>query len=259
MKNECVYKEMMINTAMIEIPRETYQRPLSPEKVKKIVKEFDERIANEPKISCRDGHYYVFDGQHTIAARKARNNEKDLNIKCKVYYDLTEKEEAILFARQTGASTKLGAGDRIRALIYGGDPTATAFQKATEELGLRLDYDQDRGKKRLACVGTAFNEFQKVGKETYMEALRIILEAWEGDPESLRRENLVGISRFLDLYKGEYDRKRLVSRLRRADALTIYREGRAVGVNLAGYKKYLYQVLLIYNGSSNKHALDIKF
>lgn len=33
MKNECVYKEMMINTAMIEIPRETYQRPLSPEKV----------------------------------------------------------------------------------------------------------------------------------------------------------------------------------------------------------------------------------
>ena len=65
--------------------------------------------------------------------------------------------------------------------------------------------------------------------------------------------------RFIVLYHGEYDSRRLISRLHRADPLTIYREGRAMGVNMAGYKKYLYQVYCIYNGSSKKKVLPMKF
>ena len=81
----------------------------------------DERIANEPKVSCRDGRYYVFDGQHTIAARKLLNGGRDLPIRCKVFYGLTESDEALLFAQQTGASASLTAGAKFRALVYGGD------------------------------------------------------------------------------------------------------------------------------------------
>ena len=73
--NDFTYKVMDLNTAQLEIPRETYQRELSPDRVRRIVKAFDERIANEPKVSYRGGHYYVFDGQHTIAARKLRNDK----------------------------------------------------------------------------------------------------------------------------------------------------------------------------------------
>ena len=68
-----------------------YQREFDERKVKRIVDNFDERIANEPKLSFRNGNYYVFDGQHTIAARKSRNKEKDLNIVCKVFYDMSEE------------------------------------------------------------------------------------------------------------------------------------------------------------------------
>ena len=63
---ERTYREMTINSSQLIIPRETYQRELNPERVRKIVKEFDERVANEPKVSCRNGKYYVFDGQHTL-------------------------------------------------------------------------------------------------------------------------------------------------------------------------------------------------
>ena len=49
--NEFTYKVMDLNTAQLEIPRETYQRELSPDRVRRIVKAFDERIANEPKVS----------------------------------------------------------------------------------------------------------------------------------------------------------------------------------------------------------------
>ena len=64
---------------------------------------------------------------------------------------------------------------------------------------------------------------------------------------------------FIELYHDEYDPRRLVTRLHKTDPLTIYREGRAMGVNMAGYKKYLYQVFCIYNGSSKKNVLPMKF
>ena len=96
------YKEMTLSTAQIEVPRETYQRKFNARRALKIAADFDERIANEPKFSYRDGKFYVFDGQHTIAARKLLNNGEDLPVKCKVYFDMTEQDEALLFAQQTG-------------------------------------------------------------------------------------------------------------------------------------------------------------
>ena len=57
-----------------------------------------------------------------------------------------------------------------------------------------------------------------------------------GDPESLRAETVQSVIRFIELYHDEY-----------------------MGVNMAGYKKYLYQVYCIYNGSSKKKVLPMKF
>ena len=136
---------------------------------------------------------------------------------------------------------------------------AIAFMKATESTGLALDYELKRGKKKLACVSTAFTQFKKLGAERYKEALEILVTAWGGDMESLRGETVQGICRFVDLYYGEFDPHRLVLRLRRVDPLTIYREGKAMGVNMPASQKYLYQVFRIYNGSSKVHSLPLKF
>ena len=89
---------------------------------KKMSAEFTELIANPPKVSYRDGHYFVFDGQHTIVTRRAMNGGQDLPIICKVYEGLTEEEEAMLFSRQTGVSTPLTAGAELRAALVGKDP-----------------------------------------------------------------------------------------------------------------------------------------
>ena len=62
------YKEMYIRSNELEIPRRAYQRSLNVARVRQIAKHFDERIANEPKVSLRNGHYYVFDGQHTAVS-----------------------------------------------------------------------------------------------------------------------------------------------------------------------------------------------
>ncbi len=252
------YKELTISSDQLLIPRTTYQRELNDKRVHRIAAEFDERIANEPKVSCRDGRYYVFDGQHTISARKLLNGGKDLPIRCKVFYGLTQEEEALLFAQQTGASAKLTAGARFRALVCGGDEDALAFLNATEDAGFCVDYQQTRGVQRLACISTAFRLYRRVGDEFYREAMGVLTDAWKGDPDSLRAETVRGVVEFVDLYHGEYKRRRLVTQLHLAAPIVIFREGRAM-TNLPGYKRYLYQVYRIYNGSSARSALPMKF
>ena len=131
------YEEKVLNSAYLEIPAE-YQRELSIPNIERMSAEFTEWIANPPKVSYRDGHYYVFDGQHTLMTRKAMNGGADLPIICKVYYGLTQEEEAILFSRQTGVSAPLTAGAKLRAALFGKDAEAIAFLNATESTGLQL-------------------------------------------------------------------------------------------------------------------------
>ena len=121
-KKEFAYKEMTLPSTVLEVPRESYQRNFNDKRAQKIAKEFDERIANEPKVSFRDGRYFVFDGQHTIAARKLLNGGEDLPIKCKVYFDMSEQDEALLFAQQTGVSAPLSDGGKLREEEFGDAP-----------------------------------------------------------------------------------------------------------------------------------------
>lgn len=184
---QTLYKLMEVNSHDLEIP-EAYQRRLNTNRVARIVAGFDERIANEPKVSFRDGRYFVFNGQHTVSARKKMNNNTDLPILCKVYYGMTELDEALLFALQTGDSADLTPSAKLRANLYGQDEASTAFYEATEEAGLHIGLERGRGERRIVCINTAFAEFKRVDAELYKEALAILLDAWNGEGASLRAE-----------------------------------------------------------------------
>ena len=115
--NQYNYRQMKIPASQLVIPRETYQRPFTSNRAKEIAANFDERIANEPKVSYRDGKYFVFDGQHTVAARVMLNGGNDLLITCKVYYGMTEKEEAV-FKQMQERQFRVTTGDEfISSLI----------------------------------------------------------------------------------------------------------------------------------------------
>jgi hypothetical protein len=258
MTQEKLYEEKFISSAKLVIPRDLYQRSLNNKRVREIAAEFDECIANEPKVSARNGNFYVFDGQHTIAARKMLNGGQDLPVLCKVYSNLSAEDEAILFAQQTGFAAKLYPGAKVRALVFAGDPDAIAFVEATESAGLTLSYNQSRGRNRIGCVATAFAEFQSVGEKIYTEALRVIAAAWDGHKDSLRAETVQGVTEFIKLYHDEYNPKRLVSRCHRYDPMYICRSVKAAGDSLPAPQKYIFEVWKIYNGSSKTSALPLK-
>jgi hypothetical protein len=123
---ECKFAYRMVNSALL-IPCIEYQRMLRMEKVSQIAENFSEYIANEPKVSYRDGRFYVFDGQNTVEARRTCNGGKDVTIRCKVFYGLTKEDEATLFAIQTGNATCLTAGERLRANLVAENPDALYF------------------------------------------------------------------------------------------------------------------------------------
>lgn len=122
------YEMITLDTSVLIIPRDTYQRPLQSDEVKEIIAQFSPYLLNEPKVSFRNGKYYVFDGQHTIISLLEMNEGKHIAIRCKVYYGMTEQEEAKLFSMQTGAGRKLSPADKIRAELHAQDMETMNFR-----------------------------------------------------------------------------------------------------------------------------------
>ena len=217
-------------------------------------------VANEPKVSFRNGQFIVTDGQHTIEGRILRNGGKDLPILCKVYTGMTVEQEALLFAEQNGFSAPLTAGIKLRAKVVGGDAISKAFLAATNRVGLSLNYDsQQLTDYRIGCVGTALKLYNQMGEKIYCEALRLIVAAWGGKPDSFRASVLRGMMHFVELYHGEFSEERLVRALRSIHPVDIYRIGQDDPAKLRGWKKYVFPIYTAYNGKCRKDALPMKF
>lgn len=254
---QTLYKLMDITSDHLVIDRNLYQRKKHDDKIAQIVASWDERIANEPKVSFRNGTFHVFDGQHTILARETMNDHNPVMILCKVYYGLSEKDEALLFAKQTGISSKPSSGERLRANLYGEDDEAVDFCKATEEAGLSVDVKGTRHKRHIACVSTALNAYRNLGRDLYVEALRIIVDAWKGKADSVRYEIVKAVTEFVKFYNGQYDKDVLIYALRskkpiniRNKIITDYENPKNI--------KYANQILLAYNAKSDKPLPELK-
>ena len=252
-----LYVLQEINSKNLKILGEDYQRELNESRVARIVSSFNEMVANEPKVSYRNGMYYVFDGQHTIAARKLLNGNEDIPILCKVYQGLTEQDEAFLFATQNGEEAKPTPGERMRAWLFGGSKDAIAFRNATESTGITLELSDIPCRYHLVCINTALNMYKRIGEKMYKEALGVIVDAWDGDVESLKTEILIAICRFIWIYHDDYDRERLVWRLK-SEHPKLIRQAIISDFELAGFKRHVNQIYKIYNGSG-KPIIEKRF
>ena len=180
---ECKFAYQMVNSALL-IPCAEYQRVLHVEKVAHIAENFSEYVANEPKVSFRDGRFYIFDGQNTVEARRTCNGGMELPIRCKVFYGLTKEDEATLFAIRTGNATCLTADERLRANLVAENPDALYFVGITSNAGVEFAYDGIRAPWKIYCIETAYELYKQYGCERYVEMLRIINEAWKGNVDS---------------------------------------------------------------------------
>ena len=204
---ECNFEVRYVDSVLLN-PCAEYQRLLRMGKVARIAANFSEYIANEPKVSYRDGRYFVFDGQNTIETRKTCNGGRDLPIRCKVFYGLSKEHEALLFAVQTGISSELTAGEQLRAKLVAHEENACDFVSVTEDIGVRFALDGIRAPWKIYCIRSAYYIYKSYGAALYREMLSILVDAWDGDSDSFLSGILHGMARFLALYQGEYSRER---------------------------------------------------
>ena len=102
-------------------------------------------------------------------------------------------------------------------------------------------------------------EIYQLGEEIYCEALRHIVEAWEGKPDSFRAAVLRGVMYFVQLYHGQYSEERLVRALSGVHPMELYRVSRDNPAKLPGWRRYVYPIYTTYNGKCRKDALPMKF
>mgnify|MGYP000778984118 FL=1 len=140
------------------------------------------------------------------------------------------------------------------------DALSMAFLAATNRVGLDFNYDSlQLSDYRISCVGTALKLYNQMGEKIYCEALRLIVDAWEGKPDSFRAAVLKGVMYFVEVYHGEFNEERLIRALRSVHPMEIYRTGMDNPAKLPGWKKYVFPIYAAYNGKSRKDALPMKF
>lgn len=237
-----------------------YQRPLDTGRVKKIVSNFNPNLVNPVKVSFRDGKYWIFDGQHTARALVLKNDGNNLPVYCKVHYGMTIEDEARLFAEQFGLSRAVSSSQKLLSNYIANDVNVVSFKECVESLGIRCTFKKTNGGKALICYSNAYSIFMKYGEDHLKSILRIIIEAWNANEASLRREIVSGLDVFLRTYREteKFSRDSFVSKLEKVSPIEIIRNGKLTSVG--GAKRFGREMLRIYNHNrTQKNRLEDLF
>lgn len=217
----------------------------------KIMREFNPNLVNPVKVALVDGKYYCFDGQMTMKVLKARNKGNDLCVNCMVFSGMTMNDVAEMFIDQNGTVAMVKAADKLRVLNNFGDPEAVAIVKLVEANGLEISWNGDKRKNAITAISNLISIFRDVEgmktPEKFGEIIRVLKEAYEGNPDAHVAAMLQGVAAFVKTYWGEYDHDRLVKKLREHLPQDIIRDARVD--RSSGNRKYAVMILNIYNGS----------
>ena len=235
----------------------SYQRPVRMTKVNKIVSGFNPDVVNALKVSLRDGHYYVFDGSHTLEALKKINGKESFPVECKLFTGLTYEREAELFALQNGEATRVSVTYKIRALAASHDAETTGFIEATREGGFEMTPGRTTAKPGyIIAVAKAQELYKAIGREAYVTMLQLIKEAWNGESWSVSQYMLGGMGIFIKTFGTKINAKRFVKKLRCVSCPEIQKEASKFQ-NVPAAHKYACAIVRFYNKSGGNGTLLI--
>lgn len=238
----------------------TYQRDEKKKMVKEIVRNFDYHKVNPVKVVLRnDRQYYAFDGQQTTIGLRSKFGDNYL-IPCMVYYDVpTWADEADLFegTNKKGAKCPVSTKELWKSRLARGEEKAVKIQRIAERYGLIVRANTSGSAKgQIKALNTIDKLFDAYGEDVFEEAISIVAAAWSGDPESLSAPILHGIAIFVNAFKGEYDRGRLIQKLNKKSPQVIIQAGKMSGAR--NNTKFAREILAIYNSNIRKAVLDEK-
>ena len=180
------------------VSNQNYQRGLSQSHIDKTAADFDLYQINPVKVSRRDGINYVFNGQHTIEIVAAVSGSRETPVWCMIYDDLSYEHEADIFANQQKYVKSLVPYEVFTANIEAGNNTQLMIRDLIESYGLTIGKTRAPGV--VCAVSTVEAIYTKYGYHTLSRTLRLIIGAWEGDPNSLSANMLNAVAKLVVVY-----------------------------------------------------------
>ena len=179
------------------VSNQDYQRPLSEGHIRKTVDEFDFFQINPVKVSRRNGVNFVIDGQHTTEIIATVSGSRDTPVWCMVY-EMQYVDEARTFANQQKHVKSLVPYETFKAHIEAGDPKQMMIKSIVESYGLKITSTQQLN--GVCAISTLERIYDKYGQGVMDSALRLAVETWEGESNSLSGNMLMAIARILVAY-----------------------------------------------------------
>lgn len=215
---------------------------------------FDPVAAGSLTVNKREnGDYYLIDGQHRLFT--ARQCEVD-EVRCVVYEGLTYEQEALYFERLNTARHNPTPAHRMKAQIARRYEPAVAVQEAVEDAGFHLSFTNDaKNPAALNAIRALQQMYAFGGKEIVGEVLGIVRDAWPNDPHGKEALVLKAVFMFVSKYRGDYDRDRLVGKLRGVLPQVLRQKGRQIEYTLGsgGPVLNLFRAILeLYNEAERK-------
>ena len=131
-KSSDIAKEQGVQMSIIQLPIDrlfiegAFQRDLRAQKVRNIVRDFDERKVNPVKVHAEpNGRYSILDGQHTT---EVLNMKGYRYAPCIVFEGMLDQEKARLFRTQDDNKNRMTPYDRFRQT--GRDPSQSGKREA---------------------------------------------------------------------------------------------------------------------------------
>ena len=238
------------------------QRQLNEPRVAALAKKFNPKMLGLVTASKRpDGRSYILDGQHRIAAARAKQYTG--YVATRLYENLTIAEEAQLFL-DLNDTRKVNALDKFNVRATMGDPSAVALKGALERVGLRASGQHTGGMfAAIVSLERVYSGFMSKGGEPRLDlveaVLQILTRAYGPKERVAFQANTVqGIGLIIHIFGKRASADELINALKSipADALAI--KGRSTkdlegGTGAQGVAKV---ILSIYNKGKSSNRLE---
>lgn len=225
------------------VSNQEYQRHISLAHVRRMAQNFDIYQINPVKVSRRNGVNYVFNGQHTIESVAAVSGSRNTPVWCMVYDDIEYQHEAEIFANQQRFNKTLTPYEIFVANIEAGSDKQLIIKELVESYKLTISGSKNVSGTICAVAGLEYI-YDRQGYHALDRTLRLAVNSWEGEPNSLGSNMLKGIARLIAAFGDDMKDEQFYERVGSHSAKEISRNAKERRNGTVGYAEAM---LHLYN------------
>ena len=235
------------------VSNQVYQRSLSRTHINRAASNFDLYQINPVKVSRRDGVNFVFNGQHTIEIVALVSGSRETPVWCMIYDDLDYSHEADIFANQMKYVQQLTPYEIFVANIEAGNDDQLIIRDIVESYNMKVGPQKAPG--FICAISSLELIYGKYGYHGLDRVLRLIIGAWEGDPNSFSGNIMKAVAKLVVTYKDALDDDLFKEKL---GAVSIRQLSRTAKERRPGTMGYAEAMVLEYNGKKKNNASRLR-